>query len=315
MNKYQTDTLKSSISKGIVTCLTAAGLLIALSPAVNADESGLSWAGCGISKKAFMTEMAAAFEKKTGIKIDLKGGGATRGIREVADGSRDIGGSCRNILVQDADTERAHTAERRLNLDPVAWDPLVAIVHKNNPVNNITIDQIRQIYTGKITNWDQLGGNSAAIELYVRGGKISGVGRTLRELVFANYEQEFTPRAHVVKSSGPLEKAVEGDVVNGIGITGYSSAKKRKVKVLTLNGKAPTYENLTSGDYPMFRPLYLVTHQRNTNPNVIKFKEFILSEDGRAIMRKAGTVPYGDGIDFWMRYLAIVRKAQETGLN
>jgi len=315
MNKYQTGTLKSSISRRIVTCLMAAGLLIALSPAVNAEENSLTWSGCGITKKAFMAEMAAAFEKKTGIKVKLKGGGATRGIREVANGSSAIGGSCRNILVQDADTERAHTAERRLNLDPVAWDPLVIIVHRSNPVNNITIDQIRQIYTGKITNWKQLGGNSAVIELYVRKGKISGVGRTLRELVFANYEQVFTPRAHLVKSSGPLEKAVEGDVVNSIGITGNSSAKKRNVKVLTLNGKAPTIQNLTTGDYPLFRPLYLVTHQRNTSPNALKFKEFILSEEGRAVMRQAGTVPYGDGIGFWMKYLAIVRKAQDYGLN
>ena len=274
----------------------------------------LTWAGCGISKKAFMKEMAIAFEKKTGIKIELKGGGATRGIREVANRTRDLGGACRHTI-QDSNTLAVDPRERRVRLDPVAWDALVVLVHRSNPVDNITFDQIRKIYTGKITNWKQIGGRNAPIELIVRKGKISGVGRTIRELIFHNYNQEFTKRAKVVKSSGPLEKAIAKDAVNAIGISGISSARKRKVKMLKLEGKEPTYENIKNGDYLLYRPLYLVTHLQNKDPDVWRFSNFVHSEEGRRIMRKAGTVPYEDAIHLWLKYLTQQNKAQQAGLG
>lgn len=274
----------------------------------------LTWAGCGISKKAFMEEMSIAFEKKTGIKIDLKGGGATRGIREVADGTRELGGSCRHVLENSA-TLSPISEERHVRMDPVAWDALVVVVHKDNPVEDITLEQIRQVYTGKIRNWKQLGGNDAPIDLYVRKGKISGVGRTVRELIFHNYEQEFTATATVVKSSGPLEKAVSSTAVNGIGITGISSAKKRDVKILKLEGKAPSYENIKSGNYLLYRPLYVVTHLRSTDPDLRRFTRFIHSSEGMAVMRKVGTVPYSDALHLWIKYLEQVRQAQEDGLR
>lgn len=282
--------------------------------AAAAPTATLTWAGCGISKKAFMKELAIAFEKKTGVKIELKGGGATRGIREVADRSRDMGGACRHTL-ENPETMSAHPQERRVRMDPVAWDALVVLVHKSNPVDNITIQQIRDIYTGNITNWRQLGGNNAPVQLFVRKGKISGVGRTIRELIFSNYDQVFTSNATVVKSSGPLEKAIAKNAVNGIAISGISSARKRSVKLLKIEGKEPSYKNIKNGDYLLYRPLYLVTHLQNRDPNVQAFLEYVHSEDAKVIMRKVGTVPYGDAIDLWLKYLTQVRKAQERGLQ
>ena len=173
------------------------GVLLINVQTVSAAET-IQWAGCGISKKAFMTELAKAYTKKTGVKVKLSGGGATKGIRKAAKGTIDIGGACRVSL------ER-HSEERDAFQIPVAWDALVAFVHKDNPVESVTFAQLNKIYLGKITNWKELGGNNAPIELYVRRGKMSGVGRTLRELVFANYDQKFKA-TYVVKSSGPVEK-------------------------------------------------------------------------------------------------------------
>lgn len=291
-----------------------ANLVVGTGIAQAAPAKTLTWAGCGISKKAFMGEMATAFEKKTGIKIDLKGGGATRGIREVSDGTRDIGGACRHTL-DSGSAFGSHPLERRVRMDPVAWDALVVLVHKDNPVENITLPQLRQVYLGKITNWKQLGGNDAPIELFVRNGKNSGVGRTVRELIFANYDQEFAKSAKVVKSTGPLEKAIETTAVNGIAISGVSSARKRKVKLLKLEGKEPSYENVQSGDYLLYRPLYLVTHLENSDKDVKRFSQFVHSGEGRKIMRAVGTVPYEDAIHLWLRYLESVRKAQDRGLG
>ena len=262
----------------------------------------LTWAGCGISKNAFMAEMAAAYKKKTGVEIDFKGGGATKGIREVAAQKVDIGGTCRHVIEDPATYNTLHE-ERRVQLTPVAWDALAVIVHKNNPVDNITLEQLRAIYTGKITNWKELGGSDTPIELYARKGKISGVGRTLRELVFNDYDAEFFAK-HVVDSTGPLERAIP-DNPGGIGTTGVSSARKigAKVKLLKLNGKEPSYDNIKSGEYLLYRPLYMVTHLQSDKPEAKQFLDFVMGPEGKAVMRRVGTVPYEDAIVLWLKYL------------
>ena len=273
-----------------------------------AQKPTLLWAGCGITKKAFMAELAKAYEKKTGIVVTLQGGGATKGIRNAAKGSIDIGGACRPIIENDAQERSAYQV-------PVAWDALAVIVHPSNPVDSITLPQLRLIYTGKLTNWKELGGWDRPIDLYVRRGKISGVGLTLRELVFANRQQEFAGAKDIVKSSGPLEKAIEGNPL-AIGTTGISSAKRRKVKLLKLNGKEPSYENIRSGEYVLYRPLYLVTRgQQSADQKVKDFITFALSREGREVIRRAGSVPYSDAMGLVMKQIEQYDKATERGLS
>lgn len=250
-----------------------------------ATENMIYWAGCGITKKAFMKELAAAYTKKTGIKVNLQGGGATRGIRDTVAGKLDIGGTCRMSL-PGADKTELYAA-----LHPVAWDALAVIAHKSNPVKNLSMKQIRAIYTGKITNWKQVGGKNAPIKLYVRRGKISGVGYAIRQYIFKDSGMEFVSN-NIVKSSGPLEKAAEKDPY-AMGITGISSARKRNVKILKFDGKLPSYENVKNGSYGLYRPLYLVSSPRASK--VAKdFIKFASSKEGRKVIRENGTVPYQD---------------------
>lgn len=272
-------------------------LLLCLAPVGYAKTSQtLTWAGCGITKKAFMAELAKAYQKKTGIKIRLEGGGATRGIRDTVAHRVDFGGSCRMTLPS---TDRA---ELYAQLHPVAWDALAVIVHKSNPLNNVTTAQIRAIYEGKITNWHQLGLSKAPIHLYIRRGKISGVGYAIRQYIFKDSDKHFvTQRQYIKHSSGPLEKAIEKDPY-GIGITGISSARKRKVKILSVDSKSPTYENVKQGKYVWYRPLYLVTNP-GASPAVKKFVAFAMSKQGRAIMRRNGTVPYLDAPNLMKKML------------
>lgn len=266
----------------------------------------IKWAGCGITKKAFMKELAKAYTRKTGIEIKLSGGGATKGIRNTAKGIIDIGGACRVSLEN-------HPEERDAFQIPVAWDALVAFVHKDNPVDNITFKQLHNVYLGKINNWKQLGGKDALIELYVRRGKMSGVGRTLRELVFSNYDQNFTKATYVVKSSGPVEKGVVKNI-NGFGVSGISSAKKRDLKLLKLDGKAPTYENIKNGSYALYRPLYLVIKRGNKKPLIRDFIKYAVSREGQAIIRSQGTVPYAEALHLVMKQLDQYERATAEGL-
>ena len=290
----------------LVAVVAGCLLLLPVSHANNTDQKVINWAGCGITKKAFMQELAIAYEKRTGTKINLAGGGATAGIRRAAAGEIDIGGACRTSLANNPEESDAHQI-------PVAWDALVVIVNKNNPVNNISFHQLQQLYLGKISNWKQLGGNDAPIELYVRRGKMSGVGRTLRELVFHNYDQDFKAK-YVVKSSGPVEKGVVNNI-RGIGVTGISSAKRRDVKILQLNSKAPSYDNIKTGNYVLYRPLYLVTKLGQRNSKGRDFIRFAVSHEGQQIIRSQGTVPYTEAMALVMKQLDQYESALEQGLN
>jgi len=246
-----------------------------------ASAKTLQWGGCGITKKAFMFALADAFEKRTGIAIDIHGGGATHGIRGAASGELDMGGACRPAM--------AGNAKEDVRMVQVAWDALVAIVHPDNPVDNLTSEQLRGIFRGKITNWKALGGPDKFIVVGYRSAPLSGVGFSFRELGF---RQKTGPGDFTMgvarKSSGPLEMAVE-HLPNAFAVTGVSSAKKRDVKIIGVDGIEPTPENIGTGEYPLFRPLYL-TVPEDPDPAAERFVEFALSDTGQRIIREQGTV-------------------------
>lgn len=261
-----------------------------------AEQKELTWAGCGISKKGFMIDLAKAYEKKTGIKIKLSGGGATKGLRQVAEGKIDLGGSCRLPLIfkQKDGTSRVIGIENNLNIIPVGWDALVAIVHKENKlISSITTEQLRAVLTGKITNWNQLGAKiNKPINVYIRKGKISGVGLTLRQQLFNNVDQPFAKTAKILKSSGKIEKALEKDPF-GIAVSGISSSRHRKLAMLKLNEVEPTMDNLRLSKYSLYRILFLVAPKEyRSNPDQKAFVDFALSVKGQKVIKKAGTLPY-----------------------
>ncbi len=257
--------------------------VLMISYAVNAPALTLSWVGCGITKKAFMSELANSYKTKTGIEITLEGGGATKGINSVTESASDLGGSCRFRI-------KGEAPEATVRFIPVAWDALVVAVHKSNPIEDISLEQLRRVYLGEITNWKQLGGADKPLELLTRRGKISGVGLTIRQLVFGDADIDF-PDGDRFKSSGPLEKAIETNV-NAIGMSGISSARKRDFKILKLDGKSPSFKNIKSGEYLLYRPLYIITNRKNENIRELdRFIGFAHSKEGRGIIRRNGVVP------------------------
>ncbi len=262
-------------------------LLLTLSPlTIQAEE--LSWVGCGITRKAFMADLAAAYKEKTGVDITIAGGGATKGIRDITSKQADIGGACRFRL----DMTREEAGAKMV---PVAWDALVVVVHKDNPIDSISLVQLRELYQGKITNWSQLGGKKQPVELLVRKGKISGVGYTLRLHLFEDPTVDFKSK-HVFPSSGPLEKEVEKNP-NAIAVTGIASAHKRDFKILKLEGLDPNFENIRTGNYTLYRPLYLVYNSSSPNSRESdRFIQFALGPEGREVIRKNQVVPYYDGM-------------------
>lgn len=296
------DSLGKYFFSTILGVLLAAGLACSDSspePAVETEAVApvssvrLSYSGCGITKKAFMEELAKAFQDKTGVTIDISGGGATKGITNASTGTTDLGGGCRHRLAgpEEENAQQVH----------VAWDALVAIVHPENPVSNLSSEQLRSVLTGNTQTWSAIGGDaSVLISVAARSGKISGVGRMTRELIFGDTAMDYASNAIIYRSSGPLEEAIESSR-SMIGVSGVSSARKRKVKMLTIDGVAPTYENIANGSYPYVRPLFIYLGASPT-PEAQDFVDFARSPQGQAVIRSQGTVTLADGAALSVAY-------------
>ena len=254
--------------------------------------SPIVWAGCGISKKAYMAELAKHFEEATGVHIDLEGGGATRGIRGVAAGKIQMGGSCR-MQMRDKNG-KIHALESDASLHQVAWDAIVVVTHPTNPVSNLTMEQLKKIYAGQITSWKELGGPDQAIHIVERSGKDSGVGYMFRRYAYNDPDFDFPKSGTYVDESGPLEDIVEKTLF-AIAVDGVSSARRSKLKILSLDNVEPSKANIASGQYYMFRPLFLTIDMVNPDQNTLRFLEFALSEEGQDIISKTGTVNLKEG--------------------
>lgn len=316
---YHTTKHNHSI-KNLLTLIGSFALIALFNPA---HATTIKWTGCGISKLGFMQDVAKAYEKETGVKIELEGGGATKGIRQVSLGESHLGGSCRMPLVLESADGSMHieSAEQQVKMIPVGWDALVAITHKeNNMIDGITREQLKQVLAGKITRWDQLGAESKQpINLYVRNGKISGVGLTLRQQLFNNTDQSFTKKATYLPSSGKIEKAVLKDPY-GLAVSGISSSRHRELKMLKLDGVEPTMANLKGGQYMLYRILFLVTPPNyREHPELQDFVDYTLSSKGQKVIREAGTLPYRYGFGLLSsgastRYLQALEVIEESGI-
>jgi phosphate transport system substrate-binding protein len=240
------------------------------------SEGQINYIGCSVSKIAFMQDIAKAYEAKTGIKVNVGGGGVTVGIKSVILGKVDIGGSCRHGFKEEVAQGVVFTQ--------VGGDALVVFVHPSNPIDNLTPEQVLGIFTGKITDWSEVGGSQQKILPVGRDDLTSGVERMAREIIFKDLLIRFSKDAIARLSSSEIEQEVEENPL-GIGMSGISSAKTRKLKILKINDVYPSKENIINMSYPYSRPLYLCTKGKPTGKNK-DFIDFVLSEEGQIIVGK-----------------------------
>ncbi len=172
--------------------------------------------------------------------------------------------------------------------------------HPSNEVENITADQLKQVLQQTITNWKELGGPDARIVVVTRRGKISGVGYSTRLLIMGDPEADYGEAVVRFNSSRPVEKFVE-KTPGAIAITGISSAKRREVKLLKIDGRAPTEKRITAGEYPYYRPLY-VAFKPGVDNRTDAFVEWLLDDAGQAIIEEQGTITLAQGVLLAERY-------------
>ncbi len=199
-------------------------------------------------------------------------------MQKVGEGLVDIGNTGRPLTEQEI-------AQYGLKSFPFAVDGVAVVVHPSNPVTNLTAQQVRDIFSGTITRWKDVGGNDAPIHLFTRD-EASGTREVFWEKALK--KGSVASSANVVASNGAMKVAVaqDKDAIGYVGI-GHVDAS---IKGIQLDGVAPTQENAMNGSYPVTRKLYMNT-KGEPKPLVKAFIDYILSSEGLQIIQKHGYLP------------------------
>ncbi len=193
--------------------------------------------------------------------------------------------------------KRASDANVELEVTKVVNEGFVFFVNKNNKVDSLTFEEIRKIYSGEITNWKEVGGDDTEIIAYQRPEN-SGSQTGLYSLVMKGIPVKArTPKEEVNLSMAGIIEYVS-DYENGLDAIGYSyyyyaneMYYSEDLKYLGINGIKPTYETIKDESYPILTAYYIVTRKDETNENVLKLKEDMLSKRGQEVATIAGYVP------------------------
>ena len=222
--------------------------------------------------------LAEAFEAANeGTTVTYNPTGSGSGITAVSEGRCDLGLSSRSLKEEEKSQGLQETV--------LAYDGIAIIVNPENPVTDLSLEQIAKIYTGEITNWKEVGGNDAEIVLIGReagSGTRDGFESITKTTDKCQYRQELTSTGDVITTVSQNPDA--------IGYASLSSVKD-SVKALTVGGVAPTEDTVKDGSYVIQRPFVLVTKDgTKLSEAAQKFFDYALSADAAPIIAAAGAV-------------------------
>ena len=224
--------------------------------------------------------MASAFTAKyPKVTVNISGGGSSAGVKAAAAGTVDLGAASRDLSMTEAD------------LIPIciARDGVAIAVSPDNPVNNLTLEQIARIYSGEISNWTEVGGNNATI-IVVSREEGSGTRECFETYVTKPYGKKIKASALFFDSNGAVRTKVNSEN-NAIGYLSFGYTEG--LKTISIGGVVPTVENGQNGKYPIVRRLYFLTKSIPTG--VVKaYIDFCRGPEGQSIAQKEGYIPLVD---------------------
>ncbi len=256
----------------ILICLIFTSLL---SCARGSREGSLTVAG-STSVQPFADQWAEVFmHHNPGKVVNVQGGGSSAGIQAALTGAAEIGMSSRELKPE----------EKVLTEFVVAWDGVAIIVHPTNPVGNLTLEATREIFAGVITSWSQVGWVDRPIYVVTRE-EGSGTRGAFQEMVMGR--TRIAKKAIVEDSNGTVREVVANDPY-AIGYISLGLINER-VRAVRLDGVEPRIENVISRKYKLIRPFLLLTAGAPQGL-AADFIQFVLSEEGQALITKQGLIP------------------------
>lgn len=218
--------------------------------------------------------------------VAVQGVGSSAGITLVKKGVADIGMSSRYLTESEQDETLAVT--------PIAFDGLAVIVNKGNPIENITREQLFDIYKGKVTNWKQLGGNDQSIAVVTReassGSRYSfeslmGLTKVLNDRLVSDINPE-----NLVVNSNSMVKTIVNHNKQAIGFVSTGSVD-RSIKAIEFEGVKASSKTIANGTYQLSRPFLVLYNTETLDQNVRGFIDYLQSEKTRALIEEYGYTP------------------------
>ena len=242
----------------------------ALTGTVSTDGSTSMEKVIGALSESFMAQ-------NSGVTVNYNPTGSGSGITAVQEGTCDIGLSSRALKDEEKSAGLKETV--------LAYDGIAIIVHPDNPVSDLSVEQLAQLYTGEITNWKDVGGNDAEAVLIGReaaSGTRDGFESITGTKDKCQYRQELTSTGDVITAVSQNPDAI-----------GYASLAsiKDSVKALNVDGVTPSEATVKDGSYKVQRPFVLVTMEgKELSPAAQAFFDYAISSDAASIIAKAGAV-------------------------
>ena len=227
-----------------------------------------------------MGKLAESYESKnSNISIEINEVGSSAGIKDAINGLSDIGMSSRELKSEEASLLKATT---------IAYDGIAIITNKNNPIKNITIDEIKDIYTGKITNWNQIQDGEDSPIVVVSREEGSGTREAFQEIVGYKSE-ELISNAMIANATGAVKQMIIGNK-NAVGFVSFEYLDD-EVNVVKVENVEPKAELVQSGEYKISRPFLVVNKEGSLSEEGQKFIDFILSEEGQTMVKNNKAIP------------------------
>ena len=223
-------------------------------------------------------KLAAKYEEKSDIKIEINQIGSSAGITNAINGVSEIGMSSRDLKEE----ETASLTE-----DIIAYDGIVIVTHPTNKVKNLTMEQVKQIFTGEVTNWKELGGDDMEIVVVSREDSY-GSRDAFQEIV--DYSSGELVRSAIVASGNGNIKTTVAMNKHAVGFISFEYIDE-SISTVDINGVEATAENVLQDKYSLSRPFLFVHKEENLSQEGQQFIDFILSSEGQEIVLEAGVIP------------------------
>jgi len=217
------------------------------------------------------------------VSIYVEGGGTAAGIKSFVEGEIDICTASRSLKGEEVKLLADHFGSVGISFT-IAKDALTVFVNPKNQIKDFSLSEIKNVFTGKIKNWNEVGGKNQPIRVIIRNPN-SGTYLYFKEHVLEG--EEYASDAAVMPTTERIVQEIsKTESAIGYGGIGY----QKDLTNANINGSAPTEENVRNGSYPISRYLYLYTHNIPAGP-VKDFIDWVIGPQGQKIVKKAGYIP------------------------
>ncbi|MBS0383682.1 MAG: LysM peptidoglycan-binding domain-containing protein [Proteobacteria bacterium] len=241
--------------------------------------------GDQVSTAGLVDAVAGAFADTGEGHLDVQPFNTIDGIDRTLDGSVDLAASARPAYPK-------RTQEAGLTFTPVAWDALVLITNEANPINNLTLKQLHDIYYGKVRNWSEVGGLNQPIDLDGVASPLDGIQFSFRRLIFGNGDYPVAvPRLFINIDSLQSEVSLDG---KALALSTLVHARRQKgIKIIPIEGVMPSIATLQNATYPLPVTIYLAYKADSPKIATIqKFLAFLGGQQADGILRSHDLLPY-----------------------